>query len=99
MSPHVTFSLTKDLLTRLNEAALEGKEARSHVICAALTAYLSGELSVDMPRGISADTLQIPLLEEKIRSRDALIELYQAVLGGAVAKLPAKKKKHWWQRR
>ena len=94
--PHVTFSLPEPLLTRLNEAAKEGKEARSHVICAALTAYLSGVLSVDTSMQVSADTLQIPLLEEKIRSRDTLIELYQAVLGGAVPKIPVKKK-HWWQ--
>ena len=96
--PHVTFSLPEPLLTRLNEAAKEANEARSHVIVAAIAAYLSGELSVDTSMQVSADTLQIPLLEEKIRSRDTLIELYQAVLGGAVPKIPVKKK-HWWSRR
>lgn len=94
--PHITFSCSRELITRLDEAvAAEGTGNRSKFIVYALEKYLSGSLSVDMisPKSsYSPDTTNVLFLErlerdilhkdELLMAKEETIAVYRAVFEG-----------------
>jgi hypothetical protein len=99
---HVTFSLTPELLTTIDEGASAEGLNRSRYIVKALEAYTSGSIRADMipsyTQNTTEDTTRVLLLEREIRhkdellkARDEIIEVYRAVFSGRATALPEPK--------
>ena len=102
---HVTFSLTADLLARLDESVSEHSTNRSKIIVQAIEAYLSDSFTVDITQSYSPDKTKVLLLEQDVihkdkllAERERLINVYQSILGGRAVPVVKPIRVGFWRR-